>query len=594
MKNLNLMVTKKFPWTILVLSIFAISILPVPDFWIYQANYIGIYSITCLGLVMLTGVLGLTSFGQAAFVGIGAYSTAYLTLHYDLSPWISLFIGLGVTSISALVIGLITLRMSGHYLPLATIAWGLSLYYLMGNIDALGKYDGLQNIKSLSIAGFNLGQGRVFFIFTWLCLFLLIKSLGKLLNSRLGRAIRAIRSGNQMPEAMGINTFHFKVLIFYLSGLLSSFSGWLLAHFQHSVTPTDFGLKMGIEYLFMTVVGGANYLWGAVIGAGIYKILDDQLQVVLPLLIGTSGSSEVIVFGISMVLILKYLPDGIWSLFGNVQTFIHEPNNWVNADPLITKNQINSNEVILDVYKISKRFGGLLAVNDASFSIKSGEIKGLIGPNGAGKSTTFNLITGLLPVTSGQVKFRNQRIEHLSLRQIAHLGISRTFQHVKMVPEMTVLENIAIGAHSRGNAGIAAALFGQNQAEEMRIFKEAHRQLQRVGLEKYMNEPAGNLPMGPQRLMEIARALCADPSLLLLDEPAAGLRFQEKNELAQVIINLKSEGVSVLLVEHDMDLVMRICDSLVVMEFGNVLVEGTPQEIQNNPQVRAAYLGTEH
>jgi branched-chain amino acid transport system permease protein len=594
MRKLELKHLKNFQWPLLLLLVLVVAAIPVPDFWIYQANYIGIYSITCLGLVLLTGILGLTSFGQAAFVGIGAYSTAYLTLNFDLSPWLSLFIGLSITTLSALVIGLITLRMSGHYLPLATIAWGLSLYYLMGNIDALGKYDGLQNIKSLSIASLNLGQGRIFFIFTWICLILFIRSLSKFLDSRLGRAVRAIKSGSQMPQAMGINTFHFKVLIFCLSALLSSFSGWLLAHFQHSVTPSDFGLKMGIEYLFMTVVGGAGYLWGAVIGAGIYKILDDQLQVLLPMLIGTSGSYEVIVFGMAMVLILKYLPDGIWSLFGGINTIEHQHVLWANAEPLPAKTQTNAGEVILGVNKISKRFGGLLAVNEVSFSIKSGEIKGLIGPNGAGKSTTFNLITGVLPVTSGEVSFLGKRVEHLSMREISQLGISRTFQHVKMIPEMSVLENIAIGAHTRGHAGITAALTGQDKREESRIFKEAHKQLLRVGLGNYMNEPAGNLPMGPQRLMEIARALCADPTLLLLDEPAAGLRFQEKNELAQVIKNLKAEGVSVLLVEHDMDLVMKICDSLVVMEFGNVLVEGSPVEIQNNPQVRAAYLGTEH
>jgi branched-chain amino acid transport system permease protein len=594
MRNLNLKEFIKFKWPILVSLIFILSVLPLPDFWIYQANYIGIYSITCLGLVLLTGVLGLTSFGQAAFVGIGAYATAYLTLNFDLSPWLSLLIGLSVTLLSALIIGLITLKMSGHYLPLATIAWGLSLYYLMGNIDALGKYDGLQNIKSLSIASLNLGQGRIFFVFTWLCLLLFMKCLSKFLDSRLGRAVRAIKSGTQMPQAMGINTFHFKVLIFCLAALLSSFSGWLLAHFQHSVTPSDFGLKMGIEYLFMTVVGGAGYLWGGVIGAGIYKILDDQLQVILPILIGTSGSYEVIVFGMAMVLILKYLPDGIWSLFEKGQTISHDEHAWKDAHALPIKTQSNSDEVILEVDQISKRFGGLLAVNEVSFSIKSGEIKGLIGPNGAGKSTTFNLITGVLPVTSGHVFFRGHRIENMSMREIAHLGISRTFQHVKMIPEMSVLENIAIGAHMRGHAGITAALTGRDKQEENQIFKEAHRQLVRVGLAKYINEPAGNLPMGPQRLMEIARALCSDPSLLLLDEPAAGLRFQEKNDLAQVIKNLQSEGMSVLLVEHDMDLVMKICDSLVVMEFGNVLVEGSPVEIQNNPQVRAAYLGTEH
>ena len=594
MKSLEARMLKKHLGMWLFAGVVLMALLPLPDFWIYQGNYIGIYAITCLGLVLLTGVLGLTSFGQAAFVGIGAYSSAYITLNLGLSPWMSLIIGLALTLISALVIGLITLRMSGHYLPLATIAWGLSLYYLMGNIQALGKYDGLHDIQSLSLAGMDLGQGRWFFVFLWCSLILLIQACSNFLDSRLGRAVRAIKSGTQMPEAMGINTFHCKVMIFCFAALLASFAGWLLAHFQHTVAPSDFGLKMGIQYLFMSVLGGVGYLWGAVIGAGIYKLLDDQLQVLLPLLIGTSGSYEVIVFGIAMVLILKYLPHGIASLMGQVHTTGHHPALWHDAKVLPAKVHPHTGETVLMLEKISKTFGGLVAVNGVSFSIKAGEIKGLIGPNGAGKSTTFNLITGLLRVTSGAVSFRGQRIEHLSLREIAHLGVSRTFQHVKMIPEMSVLENIAIGAHRRASAGVLAAVLGRDKVEEMSIYRLAHEQLLRVGLGEYMNEPAGNLPMGPQRLMEIARALCSDPSLLLLDEPAAGLRFQEKNELARVILNLKQEGLSVLLVEHDMDLVMKICDTLVVMEFGNVLVEGTPQEIQNNAQVRAAYLGEEH
>ena len=594
MKSLEMKSIHKHLSIWLVVAVAAVALLPLPDFWIYQANYIGIYAITCLGLVLLTGVLGLTSFGQAAFVGIGAYSSAYMTLNLDLSPWVSLLLGLSLTAISALVIGLITLRMSGHYLPLATIAWGLSLYYLMGNIAALGKYDGLHNIQSLSIAGLDLGQGRVFFVFLWCCLILLIKACSNFLDSRLGRAVRSIKSGTQMPQAMGIDTFYCKVLIFCFAALLASFAGWLLAHFQHAVAPSDFGLKMGIQYLFMSVLGGVGYLWGAVIGAGIYKLLDDQLQVLLPVLIGTSGSYEVIVFGIAMVLILKYLPDGIASLMGQEHTTHHDPAQWKGAKALAEHAPSPSGEVVLSVENISKTFGGLVAVNEVSFSIKAGEIKGLIGPNGAGKATTFNLITGLLRVSSGAVSFRGQRIEHLSLREIAHLGMSRTFQHVKMIPQMSVLENIAIGAHRRASAGVLAAVLGRDKDEEMSIYRMAHEQLLRVGLGDYMNEPAGNLPMGPQRLMEIARALCSNPSLLLLDEPAAGLRFQEKNELARVILSLKQQGLSVLLVEHDMDLVMKICDSLVVMEFGNVLVEGTPQEIQNNAQVRAAYLGEEH
>jgi branched-chain amino acid transport system permease protein len=579
---------------LLALAVPVVALLPLPDFWIAQLNYIGLYALVSLGLVLLTGVGGLTSFGQAAFVGIGAYTTAWLTLNTGMSPWLTLFVGLALTAISALIVGLITLRMSGHYLPLATIAWGLSLYYLMGNLDALGKYDGLLGLKSLSIGGINLGQGRLFFVLCWALLLASAVALLNLLDSRPGRAIRSLKGGTQMAEAMGINTFRYKVTIFVIAALLAAVAGWLLAHFQRTVNPSAFGLKMGIEYLFMTVVGGVGYVWGAIVGAGLVKLLDDWLQVALPALIGTSGSYEVIVFGIVLVLVLKYLPEGLWSVvarkFPKPQRLI----DWADADDLPVSIKPQNGERVLVVNNIRKQFGGLVAVNDISFEITAGQIVGLIGPNGAGKSTTFNLITGGLNKTSGRVTFLGEDVTALPSREISRKGMARTFQHVKMIADMTVLENVAMGAYTRGRSGVLSSMLRANRAEEQRLMKEAQRQLERIGMGDYLHEQVGNLAMGPQRLMEIARALCCDPALLLLDEPAAGLRHMEKQALVAVLRQLQGEGMSILLVEHDMDLVMDVCDQLVVMEFGTLLTRGTPAEVQANPAVRAAYLGTEH
>lgn len=581
-------------WLGLIASVILLSVLPLPEFWITQLNYIGISTLAVLGLVLLTGVGGLTSFGQAAFVGIGAYTTAYLTVNLGVSPWLTLLIGLGLTALCALFLGWITLRMSGHYLPLATLAWGLSLYYIMGNLEVLGKYDGILNVPGLSLFGWEVGQARAFFLMTWSLVLLGTLSMIHLLDSRVGRAIRALRTGSHMAESMGIDTLRFKIGIFMIAALFASVSGWLYAHFQRSVNPSPFGVHIGIEYLFMAVLGGAGHVWGALTGVTITKLLADQLQVLLPKLIGTSGSYETIVFGVLLVLILKYAPNGVWDFVDRRLPKSPRKANWMDAEPLPHRTKPVLGEVVLQATDIRKEFGGLVAVNNINFSVQAGQIVGLIGPNGAGKSTTFNLITGVLTLTSGAVTFRGETISSLPSREIAKRGISRTFQHVKMIADMTVLENVALGAHLRGHQGASSAMLRLDRAEEQRLFREAEIQLQRVGMGSYMHELAGNLAMGPQRLLEIARALCNDPALLLLDEPAAGLRHKEKQALADVLRQLKSEGMSILLVEHDMDLVMQVTDRIVVMEFGTRLIEGTPEEIQASPAVRAAYLGTEH
>ena len=585
---------RRIALAVFVLILAVLPLAPVPEFWITQANYIGLYTLVVIGLVLLTGVAGLTSFGQAAFVGMGAYTAAYLTLTHGVSPWLTVWVGLVVTGVAALVLAWITLRMSGHYLPLATIAWGLSLFYLLGNLDFLGKYDGLLGIPALSFFGQSLGTGRSFFYLLWAIVVIAAVAVIHLLDSRTGRAMRAVKGGTTMAEAMGVDTFRVKVTAFVLAALLASVSGWLFAHFQRTVNPSPFGLNMGIEYLFMAVLGGVGHVWGALVGAGVVQILKDQLQVWLPKLMGTSGNYEIIVFGVLLVLMLQYARDGIWAFVEALLPRVRRKVDWGDAAALPTRVRPAHGEVVLDVRAARKEFGGLVAVNDVSFNVRAGEILGLIGPNGAGKSTTFNLVTGVLPATRGEVTLLGRRIDGAPSREIARQGVSRTFQHVKMIATMTVLENVALGAHLRGRHGVPAAMLRTDRAEERALMKEAERQLRRVGIGELMHEQAGNLALGQQRLMEIARALAADPTLLLLDEPAAGLRLTEKESLAGVLRQLRGEGLSILLVEHDMDLVMGLVDRVVVMEFGTKLIEGTPEEVQASPAVRAAYLGTEH
>jgi branched-chain amino acid transport system permease protein len=563
----------------------------VPPYWITLADTIGISAIVAIGLVVLTGVGGMTSFGQASFVGFGAYTTALLSTEAGWSPWATLPVALAIAGAAALVVGAITLRLSGHYLALGTIAWSVSLYYVFGNLDLFGRNDGISAIPPLAVGSLKLLDSRLYFAVVWIGVGLSILLTRNLLGSRVGRAIRALRGGSVAAASFGVDTARTRTLAFVFAAVLAGFAGWLYAHMQRSVNPTPFGLNAGIEYLLMAVAGGVSRIGGALLGAALVTIANDQLQTLLPWLLGTPGSFETIVFGVLLVVILQTAPDGLWPRMFRAQA-TRRPMVSATASSLPTRPMPAAGTRLLEVEHLRRQFGGLVAVNDLSFALDAGEIVGLIGPNGAGKSTTFNLLTGVDRATSGVVRFRGDDVARRSPRAIAGLGVARSFQHVKLVAGMSVIENVALGAHGRGQAGAWRAMLRLDRAEEAALFAEARLQLARVGLADAADRPAASLALGQQRIVEIARALCLDPVLLLLDEPAAGLRHAEKEALAVLLRQLRAEGMTILLVEHDMDFVMTLTDRLVVMDFGTKLAEGPAEQVRQDPLVIEAYLGS--
>jgi branched-chain amino acid transport system permease protein len=582
-------------WPVLLFAcvMAAIPFIPgMPPFWIVLLDNIGLSALVAMGLVLLTGVGGLTSFGQAAFCGFGAYTTAVLTTADGVSPWLALPASLIVSGVAAVLLGLVTVRLSGHYLPLGTIAWGLGLFYLFSKLEFLGRNDGISGIPPLSIGALKMIDPGTIYFAIWIAVLISALLTMNLLDSRTGRAIRALRRGHIAAEAFGVHTPRTKLLVFIYAAVLAGLSGWLYAHFQRATNPTPFGAQAGIEYLFIAVVGGAGYVWGGVLGAAIVVILKEVLQSYLPMLLHGEGQLETIVFGILLVILLQLAPSGVWPLLMSWWPFkqaCKRPDISIALPP--RPRAAGAPSALLEIDRARKQFGGVIAVNDVSFDVQAREIVALIGPNGAGKSTTFNLITGVLRASGGTLSVLGRNIHNAPPQEIVGLGVSRTFQHVKLVPDMTVLENVAIGAHQRGHAGPLASMFRFDRADEASLLAEAARQIERVGLADQIDQPAGSLSLGQQRIVEIARALCADPMLLLLDEPAAGLRHLEKQRLAALLRQLRDGGMSVLLVEHDMGFVMDLADRVVVLDFGTKIAEGTPAAIKSNPEVIKAYLG---
>jgi len=360
-----------------------------------------------------------------------------------------------------------------------------------------------------------------------------------------------------------------------------------------------------------------GYLGGAVVGAFLITVLNNWLQNILPALLGQSGNYEVIVSGVLLIVLLQKSPKGLWqwvdrflkplfikyakgTVLFNTSEVARDRVNLASStqQPKLENVRLNRahnspvQEVILKVINVHKYFGGLRAVNGVNFELRAAQIMGLIGPNGAGKSTLFNLISGVLPLSSGRIEFLGGEVQSLPARARSQLGMARSFQHVRLIGQMSALDNVLIGAHTRAKTSWLHAVFRANLQEERALKSIGLDCLRVVGLESVAQQNADTLSLGQQRLLEIARALASDPVLLLLDEPAAGLRHFEKQELQATLKRLSADqGVAILIVEHDMDFVMGLVDELVVMDFGNPIAHGSPLQVRENPLVIEAYLG---
>ena len=565
----------------------------LPPYHLTLLVTVGITALAASGLAFLLSS-GQVSLGHAAYMGIGAYGSAILARDHGFPTPVALLAGVAAAAFAALVVGSVTRGLKGHFLPLATLAVGIAIpTALIGASSVTGGASGFGQIPALAVGPLDLSSERSLAVVVWLLVAIAAGGLARFQSSRMGRAVAALNASEQMAQVVGIDTPRLKLWIFVIAGAMAGLAGGLYAFYFKFVSPSPFSLPASINLLIACILGGAASPFGAVLGAVAVMGLEIFLQDFLARKLGLPGHVEMVVFGAVLAGVLLKWPGGIWSALARFWPGFTAPKPSADgaAVELAPSAAGNPKPHLLQLTGIGKSFGGLQALADVSFSVGAREIVGLIGPNGAGKSTTFDIATGLTQPTLGQVHLDGRALP-AKLSELVELGVARTFQHVKLVPTLSVIENVALGAYKQGSSGILAGMAGSDGDEEAATFALAWHALGIVELEALAGVPAGLLTMGQARLVEVARAIVSRPRLLLLDEPAAGLRTGEKLKLVELLHRLRRSGTAVLIVEHDMDLVMNCVDRLIVLNRGRDLARGTPDEVRADPQVIAAYLGT--
>jgi len=550
----------------------------------------GINALVCIGLSFVLGT-GQVSLGHAAFVGMGAYSCAILSRDFGVPTLLAIPASMALCMAVAYVLGRITLRLKGHSLPLATLAWGMAIYVcFVAAIDVTGGASGFGDVPPLNVFGITM-ETRGVTLLAWVCVGLAYIAFRRIYRGRVGRIAKAIKAQSVMATAFGADVPAVKMKAFVLSAALAALAGCFYAFYMRFLSPTSFAIGASFNYLIMVVLGGAAHPIGAIIGAVTFVLMELAAQYLFAKALGMPGQMETMLFGAVLIVMLLRWPDGLLTWLKPREEIFEAPDGHAAKLPQVADARPAVKRV--DVKQVTKRFGGLHALKGVSISVPTGRITGLIGPNGAGKSTLFNAVTAVSPATTGEVRIDGAPLPR-HVRDVIRTGMARTFQHVQLVPELTVLQNVMIGGYIDGRAGLVSSALGLDRTEEAVMAGRARAALKQVGLLEAADRPIGSLPLGSQRLVEVARALMSRPDVLLLDEPAAGLRAGEKAQLVELLKSLRDErGMAILLVEHDMELVMSCVDHIFVLNHGELLAEGDCHQIQTNPAVISAYLGTE-
>jgi len=554
-----------------------------------------IFFIVILGLDLLYGCAGLLSFGHVGFFAIGAYSVAVLAAQFAIGPFESTVVGMLINVVLSYVLGRVCLRLSGSYFMLGTLAFGIMVHATITvAYTVTGGDGGLGGIPRPQIGGVALTSDLSFGILVWGCAIILFWLTYSLSKSKVGRAARAIRSDEVAASCLGVDVGRLKMNIFIISACFASLGGSLFAMYNGAVHPDSFSLATLLDLLLMMFFGGEGTIWGALLGTTFMRLLPD--------ITGNLHGGKILFTGILFTVIIFVLPRGIAGAIYDLLERFKKPRadlgkTLVGDVPFTLERPAATAGVLLRLEGLSRNFGGVRAVDDVSFNVRNGKIRGLIGPNGAGKSTLMNLISGTLPLNEGCVKLEGRNIEGLGAHEIARQGIQRTFQHERLFSHLTIIENIMVG-HERGADGslreMAVCALGLPSAlkSEIAARQEAGKWLASLALSDYADAAIGKVPHGLRKLVEVARACAARPILLLLDETVAGLNDSERVAFKNVIRALRDKGLVIVIIEHDIDFIMDLCDEISVLNFGRKIADGTPAEIRVDSQVKEAYLGT--